>query len=106
MSDSTPLIVGGGLVAIIGIILAIIGVLKPKPTAPVPQPVEKQAEEVADKKIEEAREKEVVDVKKAQEDHDKVLSEVLDKEEKQVDKAANGQAVNDFLKDIGSKVRS
>lgn len=107
MNDTTNIAVaGGGFVAIIAIIFAVLSALRAKPTPPAPSPVEKKQEEIAEKKIDEAKVVEERTITQAKDDHDKVVTDVITKEEKQVDKADDGKAVNDFLKDIGSQVKS
>jgi len=110
MNADTPYVIGGGLIAIIGLIMAMFAALRtkggPTPVVPVAGPVEKEAAEVADKKITEAKKQETLEIEKATGEHHKVIVEVLKKEEKRVEEVDDGKAVNDFLKDVGKKVQT
>jgi len=107
MSSDTLMVVGSGLIAIIAIVVALVATLRGKPVTPVVAPVEKKAADEAQKKIEAAEVKEVVDIQKAKDDHDEITENVVVGQKKEADKLGDdGKAVNDFLKDIGKKVQS
>ena len=106
MNDNTPYVLGGGLIAIIGIIMAVFAAIRTKPSTDVIIPVYKKESDIAQKKIDDAKVKEVEDTAKAKENHDNVVSEVIKVEEKRAEQVDDGKALNDFLKNIGGKIKS
>jgi hypothetical protein len=86
------------------LVLAFLAGRYKKPT-PSSDPIRDNAEKKADEKIKQVEEEHQKQIDAATKGHDQQVEKIIEDAEKNVEKEKDPQELDDFLKDVGKKVR-